>query len=249
MDEDPEPTDVRRRRRSILVRSVAELLVIIAGVVIGLAVDRWMASMDDRAQAERLTERLLTDIRADSVQLELLLRNYGTFENDLLAVLEAVADPEAAVDDPTWFIQAIELSSWWTPTSPNKSTWDEINATGQLGLFEPQVRSALARHYESLAQFADIEARWAPAFQEYWSLQQPVLPPLTRIAAVDQRIGGPKGRELTYDEVAPVLAAFRGDRALQGALGRITSIFRYGAPQIQIVRESADSAIAALEKR
>jgi hypothetical protein len=246
MDEDAAPGEVKRLRRGVMVRSAAELLVIVVGVVIGLTVDRWMAGIDDEVQAERLTERLLTDIRGDSVDLQLRLAMYRTSGEELASVLEMIADPGSTVLDPTEFIQEIELRSWWVPFNPSRHTWDEVNSTGQLGLLDPQLRSALARYYQSLAFFTEVEARWAPSFQEYWSLQQSVLPPLLRMAAVEQRGGGPRGRELTYDEVAPVLTAFRENPALHGALGRLTGIYLYGAPAIEGTQKEANAAIAAL---
>jgi hypothetical protein len=233
----------------MIARGIVELLIIAVGVVIGLALDRWMTNIDEISQADRLTERLLADIRADSTALEEQLRAFERNSGRLLQVLDVIADPRADAEDPTAFIRVIELTSWWAPLNANTSTWDEINSTGQLGLFEPEVRSALARYHQSLAYYAGIEARWGPAFSEYWSLQQPALPPLLRIAVVDQTMGGQRAREVTYDEVAPVLAAFREDDALHGALGRLAALFRYGGQPVQEVSAAASVAIAALEDR
>jgi hypothetical protein len=238
-----------RHRGGMFIRGGAELLVVIVGVVIGLAVDRWMAGVDERVQAERLTERLLADIRADSAQLEELSHQFEMSADSLLAAAELIADPQAPLVDPTSFIQTIEFAGWWLPFRPNTITWDEVNSLGQLGLFGPDMRTSLARYYESLGVFRDIEDRWAGVFQEYWSLQTPVLPPLTLIAAVDQQMGLPRGRRLTSEEVGPVLAAFRRDAALRGALGRLVGVYRYGGAAVRDMVTSASATIAALESR
>jgi len=249
MGEDGVPREPKRTGRWVIVRSAAELLVIVVGVVIGLAVDRWMAGIDGEVQAERLVERLVVDIRQDSIELESFLEDYQEQGNALVDVLGVIADPSASVSDPTDFIRKIELTSWWVPFSPNGTTWGEINSTGQLGLLEPELRSALAGYYGSLDYLAEMEDRWAPAIQEYWSLQQVALPPLIRLAAVESRYGGPRARDLTHEEVDPVLTAFRERPALYGSLGRLTAIYLYGAPGIEGARGEAIRALAALESR
>ena len=213
-------------RGRLIVRGGAELLVVIVGVVLGLAVDRWVAGIDDRQQADRLAAQLLDDIHRDSLAMAELVGQYESLGQSGLDILELVSDPDRDVGDPEDFVSGVEFIGWWLPFNANRDTWDQLLATGQLGLFtDPDVRSALTSYYGYLDYIAQLEERWRPTIDDYWRLERAVLPPLLRIRVIEGRTTGMPA-DVSPAEVAPIIAAFRTDTALNGALGHVTTVYR-----------------------
>jgi hypothetical protein len=221
---------------------------VILGVVLGLAVDRWVSSIDDRARAEQWAERLSSDILADSANMVATLETFGRYSDFGVTALELMAGPRREIEDPNDFIRLIETMGWWIPFEAARETWDEILATGQLGLFrDPAVRGALTRYYEQLDQIAAIEARWVSTMNHYWILNQAAIPPLVRIGVLDAAILGKGGYQATQDQAQNVVEVFRRDPALRGAFGRVVQTFRYGAGPMSALFPAAAEARRALE--
>ena len=89
----------------VVVRLAGEFIVIVVGVLVALATDRWSQSLS-AAEAERVyVERLMVDIRADSVEAEGFLTALPeaiAARDSLLSALEGEgplpADLQAAVE-------------------------------------------------------------------------------------------------------------------------------------------------------
>lgn len=235
-------------RGGVIVRGIAELLVVILGVVLGLAVDRWVAGIDDRAAVQAWSRQLNEALTQDSVAMVSLVQSYETKAARGLDLLRTIDDTASQVEDPTEIVRTTELIGWWVPFNADRATWDEIVATGQLSLFkDPDLRRALTEYYAYLDQLADLEAQWATVFQDYWERQQAVVPPLLRIEMLDEQYGMGKSRPVTEAEARAVVAAFRNDGALNGALGTAVGVYRYGAPVLAELFVRATVAKAALQ--
>lgn len=236
-------------RGRLVVRGGVELLVVVVGVVLALAVDRWVAGIDDRQQADQLAAQLLEDIQRDSVAMAELVGQYESLGQSGLDLLEIVADPDREVEDPEDFVRGVEFIGWWLPFNANRDTWDQVLATGQLGLFtDPGLRAALTSYYGYLDYVAQLEERWRPVIDDYWRLERAVLPPLLRIRVIEGRTTGTPA-DVSPAEVAPIIAAFRTDPALNGALGHVTTVYRYGTPPLRDLFGHAAVARAALLAR
>ena len=213
-------------------RGGAEVAIVIVGVVMGLAVDRWFAGIDERVRADTLSLQLEEDLVADSLAVVAAVELFRGLSEFGMETLRLVEDPAGRVADPTEFVLTMERMGWWVPFGASRATWDEIINTGQLGLFGRDSRSALTGYYAWLELFKGIEARWEPVFAEFWLQEQAAVPPLLRIGVLDPAFGMDAAREVTQAEADAILAGLRADPAWLGAFGMVTTISRYGAAQL-----------------
>lgn len=230
-------------------RGAAELVIVIIGVIIALAVDRWVASIDDEARAREYVERLAEDLRADSVGLSDTLDRWAQMDAGGTRFLEIVEGADHEVGDPAVFVQTVEFLTWWVAYAPNRGTWDEMNSTGQLGLIQDrETRSALTRYYSILDVFAQVQSRWAPAFQELWTRQQGAVPPLVVMSGMDAMLGRANDRAPTMEDAMRLIEAFRADPALLGAFGRGVMIYRYAPMMANQVRAAGNTALRLIQE-
>jgi len=237
-----------KTRRGAIVRGFAELLVVILGVVLGLAVDRWVAGIDDRAAIQAWSRQLDEAFTQDSVAMVSMVQEYEAKAARGLDLLRTIDDTASQIEDPTELVRTTELIGWWAPFNANRSTWDEIAATGQLSLFkDANLRRALTEYYSYLDQLSNLESQWVTVFQDYWERQQAVVPPLLRIEMLDEQYGMGKSRPVRQAEAREIVAAFRNDDALNGALGTAVGVYRYGALVLTEFFAKAAAARAALQ--
>lgn len=223
--------NVKKTRSSVIVGAIAELLIVIVGVVLGLAVDRWVAGIDDRSAVEAWSRQLNEAVTQDSIGMASRMQTYEANTDRGLTLLNTIERTPQDISDPTEFVRATEMMGWWAPFNADRSTWDEITATGQLSLFEDaDLRKALTAYYAYLDRLSKLEEQWVLVFQDYWERQQAVVPPLLRIEILDDEFGLGTSRPVTQAEARNIAAAFRQDDALKGALGTAVGVYRYGIP-------------------
>jgi hypothetical protein len=234
--------------RHLTLRGLAELVVVIVGVVLGLAVDRWVAGIDDRAAVTALSHQLREDLRRDSTAMMQLAQMFERRAESGMDLLRVVEDAQATVTDPSATVAGMEWIGWFTPFNPSRATWDEIVATGRLGLFEDQeIRSALTEYYSALDRLADLETQWVAVFQDYWERQQAVVPPLIRFSILDADFGIAASTGVSKADAERFVTAYRGDPALRGALGTAVGVYRYAGPVFDEVFLRLHSARVALD--
>lgn len=105
-------------------------MIVIVGVVLGLAVDRWFAGMDDRARADVLSLQLEEDLVADSLAVVGTVELFRELSDFGLETLRLIEDPSGEIGDPFEFVLMIESMGWWVPFGASRATWDEILYTG-----------------------------------------------------------------------------------------------------------------------
>lgn len=234
--------------RHLIPRGLAELLVVVVGVVLGLAVDRWVAGIDDRAAVKAWSHQLSEDLRRDSTAMVERVLSFERRAESGMDLLRIVEDAQSRVSDPSSIVRDMEWIGWWTPFNPSRGTWDEIVATGQLGLFNDQeLRGALTEYYSTLNKLADLEAQWATVFQDYWERQQAVVPPLIRFDILDDDFGIAPSHGVSEADAERILAGYRRDPALRGALGTAVGVYRYAGPVYEEFFMRANAVRAALD--
>lgn len=239
--------NVGKTRGTVIVRAIGELIIVIVGVVLGLAVDRWVAGIDDRSTVEAWSRQLSEAITQDSAAMTARMQTYQANTTRGLELLNTIEGKPQEILDPTEFVRTTEMVGWWVPFNAERSTWDEITATGQLSLFEDaDLRKALTAYYAYLDRLANLEEQWVMVFQDYWERQQAVVPPLLRIEILDDEFGLGTSRPVTQAEARIIAAGFQQDDALKGALGTAVGVYRYGIPFLAEYFPIAAAAKAAL---
>jgi type II secretory pathway pseudopilin PulG len=202
-------------------RAAAEIAVILVGVLMALAVDRWAASLDDRTLEAQYLARLESDLRQDSAALEARVASFARRLEFAVSVVDVVEGRATAAGNPADFFARLERVAWFQPWSPDRDTWEELKATGRLDLIRSRdTRKLLSSYYVRLEAFAKADADFEDQFSRYevpaWSL----IPPRLRLQVFpgagvlgEARVGpGP-----TEADVHQVTQRLKSDRVLYGA--------------------------------
>jgi len=183
-------------------RALAEGIIILVGVLVALALDRWVAGQDSAS----LQEQLATMSWRLDFALSVLDRAEGRS-----------ADPSA----PDQFLTSLETVAWYTPWSPTRSTWDELVATGNLDLIRDSgSRQRLFAYCSLLDVVSLVEADFEDQFARFevpaWSL----IPPRLRLRVfpgVDIVGSSRVGADPTEADVPQVTERLTSDPTFYGA--------------------------------
>jgi hypothetical protein len=128
-------------RRSV--RIVVELMVIVVGVLIALAADRWNEARSDRAEEAAYLDRFLEEIQEDSARAA----DYMEGRPSIIAGLDSLISFVDGVGPAGNLVQTM-LSVSNELALPPVIAWSEIQASNSLHLItDPEVRAALTIYY------------------------------------------------------------------------------------------------------
>jgi len=132
-----------------LARGLAEIAIIVAGVLIALAADAWRESREEDRMAMEYRSALIDDLVADSVLYAALIDS-GWFEVQAAAVdsiLEFLAEPRRD-SDPITLAQWLMNSSRLSLGQKASATFDDMRSSGRLSLLEDvALRRSLIDYY------------------------------------------------------------------------------------------------------
>ena len=138
------------RGRYTLLRAVAEFAVIVAGVLVALVVDEWRDTLRDSAAETRYVERLIADLRFDSLELssapEAVADKQGRLQRLLMLSAPDIEDSRLLAD------AANDLGRAWIwgfdYPAARRLTFNEILSVGRLDLISDlEVREAISQYY------------------------------------------------------------------------------------------------------
>jgi hypothetical protein len=134
----------------------AEFGVIVVGVLIALAADRWRESAGDAELRAQYLDDLITEIRVDN---EAYGRMASTSYIDKASdrVLQALlTDPHP--DEVVSLFYAIEALQWYNPPVVNGQTYNDLISTGNLVLLAPELRKVVAQYYDRVNFYEQRES-------------------------------------------------------------------------------------------
>jgi hypothetical protein len=138
--------------------AIRELVVIVMGVMIALAADRWVETLRDRSLESDYRTRLSEDVADATASLESRIERFES----AAAALEALLDVESS-EFPTdsivsWYLNASHLGTGFSDRP--FVTFGELVSTGQLSLLsDPKLRRSVSRFFLDLEELnAGIEA-------------------------------------------------------------------------------------------
>lgn len=144
---------------------VSELVIIILGVLIALAVDQWNDGRRERGLEAAYLEALEGDLRSDSVRYaDLFLPALATKDSALSAIAPVIRGAPLR-GDTLAFLSTVALGGRLGSAQPTglarRTTFDELIATGNLSLIRaPSLRAALVDHYnQDQIQASRLKAR------------------------------------------------------------------------------------------
>jgi len=124
-------------------RILAELLVIVVGVLLALAADRWNQARSVRALEAAYLGRFAEEIQADSASAARYLERRPSIIAGLDTLIAFIDGAEAP---PNLVATLISVSG--ELSLPGPVAWTEIQATNSLDVIaDPNIRAALAEYY------------------------------------------------------------------------------------------------------
>jgi hypothetical protein len=181
-------------RRKWLGRSLGELVVIIAGVMIALAADRWIAGIDERAEARSYVSRLAENLRSDSARLEEWVQSATDRRQIALDMLLYAETGEfTSRIGPDSLLRMLVYTSVPSATGAYATeTWQDLVATGNVELLDDiELRDSLSVYYNEVERSRGVFAssplgNATEAADVLWELQSP-LQMLTAVRREDGR--------------------------------------------------------------
>jgi hypothetical protein len=125
-----------------------DLVIVILGVFIGLQVQEWNTARQARARAETYTERLRDDLRYEAWSYEFLIGYYKDVRENAERTIAAVIGGSPLSDEQ--FLISAYRASQYTSNETRRSTYDEMVATGDIGLIADQRLRLTALSYFTL---------------------------------------------------------------------------------------------------
>jgi hypothetical protein len=132
-------------RRQDWMSVAIELVVVIAGVFIGLQVDNWNQARADARLGRGYVVRLIRDLHADRAAVDTEIAYYG-------AVLRSVRKTDELLREDRPAPRALIVNAYratennYTPST--RATWNQIVSSGHLGLLPRSViESGLSQYY------------------------------------------------------------------------------------------------------
>lgn len=200
--------------------ALAELLLIVAGVLIALGVDSWREERRDATLSRTYMERLEEDLVADSASywfdLTLLRVKVHGLET-LRGLIETGRLPDTLTVEG--FIGPLFVTRFQGTAQPASATFDELVSTGRLELIpSADLRASLLEYYalfEFRRRFLDNQ------YSEYSAVMSPLVP---GEIGYDWRVEhfrggrGGDGTPVPTQAAATLLQNLRGSDRLPGAI-------------------------------
>lgn len=157
-----------------------ELLIVVAGVFIGLQVNNWNEERREAARGDEYLRRLGFELRVDSNDIERISafwKKVGDYGNEAIAYAE---DGTLARGSAWQTLLAYYQASQVWPYRKSDVTFQEIRSNGDLLLIrDPQLRERISRHYSASAGSQVVEVLGLiPRYREDvrgmtpWKIQQ-----------------------------------------------------------------------------
>ena len=160
-------------------RAAVELLVIVAGVLIALAADRWLLAQEEAGLEREYLTRLASDLRRDSTNQSRRAEDARSTYDRGQRVLTAIRQGSGSVEDPARFLTEIPWIHFYQYRIDYATeTWDELGSTGNLSLIQgSEFRRLLGEYQGEIAFFDHIEEFWLNARDQWNQVTLAALPP------------------------------------------------------------------------
>ena len=227
------------------VRLGAEGLVIFVGVLVALAVDRWVTGLDERGLEASYVAQLVENFTADSLRIAESLEAAEDRRRLAVEILSGHANVQGA--EPEVFLKRFEQIAWWAPVEYSREAWDELGATGRLSLIRDEaVRRSLSQYYNRIEWLALLEDDWDEQLEQYEVRARGILPPLMRLQVVGTLPEGSPAVPVGSEDVLTVLRTFDADTAMAVDLGQLAAIYGVQLDLYESVMQDIEAVLRLL---
>lgn len=184
-----------------------ELVVVVVGILLALAIDSFSAERQERILEQSLLSQLQADLEGADEQISAQLAQTEAAAAAAVNLLAAARDERVATDDSVaaWLTRI----SWWSDPHPTTASAQALVSTNSLHLIQSdELRSGIVRFLDQVRQ---LELR-IPRFEEELTVRMSginrLVDPLERgqvvyvgvlDAGVEAHVSGTVGGEVTAD--------------------------------------------------
>lgn len=159
-------------------RTLAELVTIVAGVLIALMANDWRDAARDRAEARAYVARLDQAVSSDLEEYARAARQAVAIDSAAVEVLAVYRGREVRAEDANRFVEAVLTASWMPPPALSWDTYGDLVSTGHLALLPVAVREQVGAYYRQAQVYADREESFKDRLTGgYWGVPPSVLGP------------------------------------------------------------------------
>ena len=137
-----------------------EIIVVIVGLFMAFQLDRWWEQRGDRQQEQAYIQRLVTEVETDIESITYAIKLAEVRQGFAELLMSVAKDPTAADEKPVQFLAAVAQAPFTFTPSLVSHTFDDLRATGNMGLIRnPGIKAALYRYYsfdEAQRQFISL---------------------------------------------------------------------------------------------
>lgn len=162
--------------------AIAEILILIVGILAALAVDRWAEERRDAVTAGEYITRLKNDVEVDLQAYSETVVWSRSIDNSAVFVLDVYRGRDLNSEEFDLMMLHIFRASWGSKGRTTTTTYDDLVSTGNIALLPVGVRNAITEYYGIKSSYERRIAEFeATARQGYWRVPERVLgPDLTR---------------------------------------------------------------------
>lgn len=158
--------------------ALAEIGVIVAGIVLALAVDRWAEDRRDAEIADGYIARLRADVATDLAAYAETVAWSRSIDDSALYVLEVYRGRNPPPGEYDTMALHLFRASWGSKGRTTTTTWDDLVSTGNIALLPVNVRDALTEYYGLKSSYERrLSEMEDTARSGYWRVPERVLGP------------------------------------------------------------------------
>jgi hypothetical protein len=227
----------RRRLGAFL----AQGLVIVVSVLFALAVDRAVMGWDREMLERSYLQGLADDFAAAERDTRYALNSAATRDTAAQVVLATLRGLPPTELDGYELARALELAGWVIDVQVSRNSWDDMIATGRLGILEDDgLRREISEFYAYVDQLQTYARDWVEMAREFSDAARSMLDPELRVAIGTEFIYASKaGSRPPAPDAADLARVMRAEPALLSSLGDVLLINKVSTESYGDLVESA----------
>lgn len=135
--------------RNNITKLLAEMALIVVGVLLAFQVDRWYEGQQQASQVRDYLTRLINNVEEDLEMLALQQRRFSQRLEYTEFLAATLSNPALVESEPRKFLVALQRSGWRTNFFANNYTFEELRSTGDLAKLPLNIREHLHRYYHT----------------------------------------------------------------------------------------------------
>ena len=200
-------------------KPTTELIIIVVGIMLALAMDRWQQSWNEDEMAATYVDRLIADLDTDIAAYQETTKWSLVINEAAGYVVEVYRGRDVSPTEYELFVASILKASWFQKGGDTSATYSDLVSTGNLGLLTLDDREQLIKYHSLKKGYIEIRSQSfiATLNEGYWNMPQlllgPDLLPRLWLSLQGRDVGylpSPGSLNLSGSEIEAIIERLRG---------------------------------------